>query len=362
MLIMKGIVSYRSVPRILTLIDEFTALSISWKPHFSSVINWTLRLGLGLLKQVTPVSWDWVAIMDYSIDVGTKKALVILRVRLDIYQQRQGAVRLQDCECIGLHVTETSTGKIIAEKLTATFEQSGRPVAILKDGGYDLQKGVRLWQDSLAQVELIDDIGHVIANALKSEYEKTDPYQNFTQLISEGSARLRQTKFAYLIPPKLRTKGRFQSISRLGDWSLVMMELFRIKGRAKEGSALQKLRQVFPKFTQLRPFLSQFSETTKIVSQIMEKVKLQGLTRQNNQECLKLLDELPDESVVKIRIIDWFEKHNKVYQKLGGIPLIVSTDIIESLFGKFKYINERSPHHDMNRSALLIPALCGKIN
>ena len=77
----------------------------------------------------------------------------------------------------------------------------------------------------------------MIANALKSEYEKTDPYQNFTQLISEGSARLRQTKFAYLIPPKLRTKGRFQSISRLGDWSLVMMELFRIKGRAKEGSA-----------------------------------------------------------------------------------------------------------------------------
>ena len=38
---------------------------------------------------------------------------------------------------------------------------------------------------------------------------------------------------------------------------------------------------------------------------------------------------------------------------------MVSSDIIESLFGNFKYIIERSPQADMNRSILLIPALCG---
>jgi hypothetical protein len=42
--------------------------------------------------------------------------------------------------------------------------------------------------------------------------------------------------------------------------------------------------------------------------------------------------------------------------------LIVSSDIIESLFGKFKYAIERSPQADMNRTILLIPALCGNIN
>ncbi|VAW47695.1 hypothetical protein MNBD_GAMMA03-1418 [hydrothermal vent metagenome] len=41
------------------------------------------------------------------------------------------------------------------------------------------------------------------------------------------------------------------------------------------------------------------------------------------------------------------------------IPLIVSSDVIECLFGKFKHIIERSPIADMNKMALMIPALCG---
>jgi hypothetical protein len=38
---------------------------------------------------------------------------------------------------------------------------------------------------------------------------------------------------------------------------------------------------------------------------------------------------------------------------------MVSSDIVESLFGNFKHILERSPQEDMNRTVLLIPALCG---
>ena len=41
---------------------------------------------------------------------------------------------------------------------------------------------------------------------------------------------------------------------------------------------------------------------------------------------------------------------------------MVSSDIIESLFGKFKHVIERSSHADINRTALLIPALCGNID
>ena len=43
------------------------------------------------------------------------------------------------------------------------------------------------------------------------------------------------------------------------------------------------------------------------------------------------------------------------------IPLLVSSDIIESLFGKFKYALSRCPDPEINRSALLIPTLCGHL-
>lgn len=76
LIVFQGVVSYRSVPRILSLVNQTTPLTLGWIPHFTSIINWTLRLGLGMLKQVKPITQPWVAILDHSIDIGTKKHLL----------------------------------------------------------------------------------------------------------------------------------------------------------------------------------------------------------------------------------------------------------------------------------------------
>jgi hypothetical protein len=81
-----------------------------WIPHFTSVINWTLRVGLGLLNQVKAISEPWIAIIDHSIDIGTKKVLAAPRIPLNIFSQRKGAVQPEDCECVGLHVSEVVNG------------------------------------------------------------------------------------------------------------------------------------------------------------------------------------------------------------------------------------------------------------
>ncbi len=77
------------------------------------MINWSLRLGLGILTQVQTVTKPWVAIIDHSIDIGTKKALVVLRVEVDALSKRGSAIRLEDCECIGLTVSDKVTGDTI---------------------------------------------------------------------------------------------------------------------------------------------------------------------------------------------------------------------------------------------------------
>jgi len=55
-------------------------------------------------------------------------------------------------------------------------------------------------------------------------------------------------------------------------------------------------------------------------------------------------------------------KRFTIQQQITSLPLLVSSDIIESLFGKFKHIIERSPQTDMDRIVLLIPALCGNLD
>ena len=357
------VVSYRSIPRVLNLLNTETALGLVWVPHFTSVINWTLRLGLGLLKQVKPISTPWLAIIDHSIDIGTKKALVVLRVNVAALSQRGAAIQLEDCECIGLKVCERVNGESIARDLEEIFNQAGKPKAIIKDGDYTLQKGVRLWsEEQETEIPIIADIGHAMATALKKQFEKTAAYQRFTALINKGALRLRQTELAFLIPPKLRSKGRIQSISTLGKWSDKILEVFAVQGRAKKGSLLANLRTALPGFLLLKPFIKRFAITTQVVTQVMGILKNKGLYKISYERCYQLSETLSKNSTVKKHLQKWLRQHLDIQKQLTDLPLLISSDIIESLFGNFKHIIERSPQADMNRTTLLIPALCGRLD
>jgi len=358
---LQAVVSFRSVPRILDLLRTQALLGVSWVPHFTSVINWTLRVGLGLLRQVASTSQPWVAIIDHSIDVGTKKALVVLRVPLAALSQRGAAIQLGDCECIGLTIADTVNGETVALHLQAIFQRSGTPVAITKDCDATLHKGVRLWMDNAGvTVPMIEDIGHVLAAALKAQFEQTSDYQRFTALAAKAAKALRQTDLAFLIPPKLRSKGRFLSIGKLARWGEKMLGVLAVKGRASKGSPLAKLRAALPGFLRLRAFVATFAATAVTVSQVMEILKHQGLHRSTYGQCCQLADQLPTNSIVRHRLCAWLSRHIDIQRQLTSLPLMVSSDIIESLFGNFKHILERSPQADMNRTALLIPALCGR--
>jgi len=284
-----------------------------------------------------------------------------LRVSIKTLQQRGGAIQLQDCECIGLKVCEIVNHEKVCEDLEEILAIAGSPDAIVKDCDYTLAKGVRLWAAKQEKpVSVIDDIGHSMANALKKQFEKTPAYKVFTAAVSHGAKCLRQTEFAFLKPPKLRTKGRFQSISKLGKWGEKILDVFAVKGCAKKGSVLDKLRSVFPNFLQMKPFIERFALSTKIVADVMEILKNKGLNKTTYRQCYELSKTLPRNSKVKNALQVWLKKHLKIQQEVTELPLLVSSDIIESLFGNYKYIIERSPQADMNRSVLLIPALCGR--
>jgi hypothetical protein len=293
LLVLQAVVLFRAVPRILQLFDHQGYVKLGWIPHFTSVINWTLRWGLALLNQVKPVEQPWLAILDHSIDSGVKKVLVVLRVPLQALAGRRGsAIRLADCECIGLQVTEHTDGETVCQALRTIFARAGDPVALLKDGGKDLHKGVRLWREREGKkaVWVLEDIGHVMANALKAQYAKAACFQRFVAIIHQGSARLRQTSLAFLIPPKLRTKGRFQGISRLGEWAQRILSALAGQGRADEHRALAKLRTAMSGLSGLRGYIERFAGTVLTVAQVLEMLKNHGLNQDTYRQCCQLAE------------------------------------------------------------------------
>jgi hypothetical protein len=355
MVVLFGIVSFRSVPRILSLFVSRT----DWIPHFTSVINWTLRVGLALLSQVTPIDDAWIAILDHSIDIGIKKVLVVLRVKLDALQKRGSALLLEDCQVIGIQISEKTDGKTVAAGLKEIFATAGVPKAIIKDGGLDLARGVDLWQEqeSQGQVKVIDDIGHVVANALKAQYKKSKLFTLFLEIVNRCAKKLRQTKLAFLAPPKLRTKGRFQGIAKFAQWAEKIMQVL---DDTRQETEYKKLRSALSGFPKVKTFIRRFAQSVLIGSEIMKVLKNEGINQSTYHRCKALADSLPERSILKKRILEWLDKHLHIHCRLGigQMPLAVSSDIIESLFGKFKSILERGSMLDMNRSVLLLPALC----
>ncbi len=361
LMILQAVVSYRSVPRILKLFNTVSQIRFSWIPHFTSVINWSLRFGLGKLQQVKPIDQPWIAIVDHSIDIGTKKAFVVLRVLIDTLKKKGKAIQLSDCECVYVSISEAVNGNSVALEFEEIFQKAGQPTAILKDCDSTLQKGTRLYcAKHKIQIPIIEDIGHVVGSSLKAEFEENEEFKSFKDLINKGANKMRQTKIAYLKPPQLRTKGRFMSISKIGKWADKILAVMSVKGRAKKGSVLEKLRIALPGFVSQKAFIIHFSKTTKIVADIMELLKNNGLDKKTYETCIELVTFLPPNTKVQKRLQIWLEHHYSIQNQLTSFPLLVSSDIIESLFGKFKHVMERSSQADMNRTVLLIPALCGK--
>jgi len=128
LIIVSTMIPFRAVPKILKILSGSGRI-----PHFTSVLNWTLRVGLALLKRAVKVVYPWIAIIDYSLAIGKNKVLVVLRVPLTKLRETGKALTLSDCECVGLKIHENATGEVVSAALETIFKQTGDPIAILKD-------------------------------------------------------------------------------------------------------------------------------------------------------------------------------------------------------------------------------------
>ncbi len=359
-------VSFRSVPRILRLFNPLLWAAVH-VPHFSSVINWTLRVGVAVFNGVGRLlDCPWVAIIDCSITIGTRKALVVLRIPLNIFEGKQGALELKDCECIGLELAPSWNGELVSQALGTVFDRAGAPAAIIKDGGTDLNKGVVLYgrQNPQKHIHVIDDVGHYAANSLKARFAEARPFKRFIEILSKGAARIRQTNLAWLLPPKIRSKARFQSITEVATWARKVLDLFSRRGRAKKGSDLGKARAAFAGLSPLRSFLAHFCFVCSVTERFLKLMKTKGLNQTTYRQAKALLAKLPQNSSVRSRLSAWLEKHIDIQRllKIGHLALPVSSDIIESLFGAFKTIIQRNPQAELNRLLYVLPLLCGDLS
>jgi hypothetical protein len=357
-----GVIPCNGAVRLLQCLKSARLLSLSWVPDPSSVVNWICRSGLGLLRSVGPVKEPWIAIVDSSIAYGKAKALVVLRVPLSIMQLGR-APTLADVECIALEIRDSWVGENVHKTLSVTFAQSGPPLAILKDGGSDLAKGVSLLRQEMPKIKVIQDIGHVFANLLKKQYSQKSKFKKLLELVNLSRSRLCLTALSALKPPQIRCKGRFQSIINVLQWAKNMSDLIGGQGQATKGSVKANLREILKGLSAIRGFVDKLNNDCQTLNEIQHVLKNGGLNQSTYQKVLPLCEKLRQSQAIYQGVKSWLAKHirSQCQLQIGQTPLLISSDIIECLMGAFKNILERCPNPEFTSLSLAVPLLCGEL-
>jgi hypothetical protein len=102
--------------------------------------------------------------------------------------------------------------------------------------------------------------------------------------------------------------------------------------------------------------LERWSQMLKITRGIETKLKREGLKKSLLAECESILKEdlsAPYLKRLREEIKDYLREQTAVMKP--GSHLLASSDILESLFGKYKFFSKKCPIQELSRMVLIIP-------
>jgi hypothetical protein len=367
-------VSLRGVVLVLASLLGLWACALPLRlPCAQTVRLGLLRRGLYLLRRALPRRPDWVFILDHTIRLGQRKCLLILGTSLARVRDPAGALGHHDVVVLDLWVTARCTGEDVAERLRAVSARVGAPRQVVSDHGSDLLKGIGLFQAEQAalvgQPAVVDtyDVTHRLACLVKAELEPDPRWGALLRRCTSSLFQLQQTAGAFLVPPAPRRLSRYLNVDRHVDGACRVLallgarDLTQVAGLLKMGAeeARAWLESKLGWLREFREDVGRYERLLRVVRQAQEEVKNHGLSRQTAKRVRQGLgaDVLgdPRSRGFLARVLRYLRAEG------GKIPSgqswLGTRDVIESLFGKYKWLGDKAPYAEVGASVLALPVL-----
>jgi hypothetical protein len=352
---------------LLSLVNLLGGLLPLSLPYHQTVRSWLLRCGLFLLRRLVPRRDDWVWILDCTIRIGQHKCLLVLGVSLERLQSCQGALDHHSVVVLDLWVTAHCTGVDVEGRLESLAERVGVPRQVVCDHGSDLSKGVRLFQADHPEVVDTYDVTHQLACLVKAELEPDPRWAEFVRLCTSSLFGLQQSRGAFLTPPGPRSLDRYMNADRHTDWACRVLALLdapeKVEAAELLGLGEEEARSFLEeKLGWLRDFrqeVGRYKRLLDAVQQTEQDVKNHGLGRQTAE---RVWDQLAPEVRQDASLGDFLTRLRGYLVEEGGkVPSgeswLGTSDVIESLFGKYKWFGEKAPYAEVGASVLALPVL-----
>jgi hypothetical protein len=351
-------VSLRGASRVLELWGTGCELPEA-APAWDRGRVWLLRGGYDNLTRPKEHAADWVWIIEPTIHLGVQKGLGILGVRLSALPLAGTWLRHEQGEPIARYPVQTSKGEVVDQQLTAAVAPTGVPREILSEGGSDLQAGRAQFQQAPPEPQASYDLKHKTALGLKHELAEEALGKAFTQPAAQTKQRVPQTPLAFLAPPPQRRKARYLTVDSLIRWGTAVLASLAQPcqpGRG-QGSAAQ-LAAASGWLQDCRAPLRDWDELRQIVATTEQWVRSQGLSPGCSQARAPQVTALvhtargPRVAQHVLAFVETESAQAALHERFLG-----SSEVIESVFGKLKRLEQHQAQSGFTGLVLAVGAL-----
>jgi hypothetical protein len=347
-----GLTSLRGTQRALA---SFAGWFKGGVPCHVAIQNWIMRFGLHRLGRPVAKRADWVYVLDHTIEFGTKQCLLVLGTTLEAFRANRCRLRHRDMTVLAISVVESATGESVRRTLRQVQRKTGTPVQILSDGGPNIRRGTVDFSSSFPGVRCTYDATHQAALILKRHLAQDGQWQSFVEAFCETKRALVHTSLVHLAPPKPRTKARWLNLDIHVAWA---EKILRMDRRGWSGKARETYRRRLAWLTRFERPLKEWRAMLGLVQALKREVVANGLSSLTTANYLAAVAAIdvgtPRLAAMKGEVLEYLREE---CAGLGESPMPGCSDIIESVFGKYKRFSERTPMKEIGKALLTIPVL-----
>lgn len=344
-------------------------------PSHTIINDWSKKVGFFIYHQPKDKTIESLWIIDFSIQIGKNKLMLVLRIDLNKiknWKQYKNCKKnkkprfkicFKDVEVIHMKILENTTYTFTLSELEQIVEKCGLPLFVLSDEGSDLAKGIRIFIERNPGIKHLNDISHRMSNILKAELEDNVKWKGFCQVITKMKQRMTNTTIAYMCPPKLKQKMRFLNVRNPIEYAFKMLNI-NIENLPKNerGAFIDYIKKPLEAF---KDEIIQWHAVSNFITQVETEIKQNGLTRgdgvqiQSTSEILTSRYQKRQNSEIEMKIFTQIlEFVKKQETKLSpGQTMMGSSDIIESMFGKWKSMVPEDSMTGITDKIFILPLL-----
>jgi hypothetical protein len=312
---------------------------------------WVKKLGYCCLTVEKEKADDWILIFDESIGTGKETMLLILAIRRSKIDFTR-PLRTQDMIPVVVKSRESWTGETICAEIEYCKQQLGNIIYATTDGSCTLKKALRL-----AQIPNVYDLTHAIAIMLEKLYKKDDVFTTLTKDMSLMRFRLCCSQYAHIMPPNQRSKSRFLNLEIISKWGTKSINVLNNKEITKEEKDL------LLGIVKLEPYILEMQNIMNTVEKLSVLLKHNGLNQVTYTACLEILEpsqNSPKQQMFKQLFIEYLDNNIKQISAKKE-TLMCTSDIIETIFGRYKNELNQNQMNGITDMALIIPAITSSL-